>query len=133
MEIYRNIQTPAFQILSSSWASRNGAVQMFFLTPTRNMFLAVLGEYIFYNVELVYAHKMSEVFQAKLYCKMCRGVANRGGIRGAMAPSLRFPNQIRSCSFSFKHQRYCFLWLFRNYTDQKFHDFYQVCSNFWTI
>ena len=48
-----NIQTFAFQVLeeSSSWESRNGAVQMFFLTPTRNMFFAVLQEYVFYNVE----------------------------------------------------------------------------------
>ena len=31
-EIYRNMQTSAFQLLRecSSWASRNGAVQMFF-------------------------------------------------------------------------------------------------------
>ena len=39
-EIYRNIQTFAFQVLRecSSWAFRNGAVQMFFLTPTKKMF-----------------------------------------------------------------------------------------------
>ena len=39
-EIYRNIQTFAFKVLqeSSSWASGNGAVQMFFLTPNKNMF-----------------------------------------------------------------------------------------------
>ena len=36
-EIYRNIQTFAFKLLQecSSWASRNGAVQMFFLTPNK--------------------------------------------------------------------------------------------------
>ena len=63
MEIYRNIQTFAFQLLRecSSWVSKNGAVQMFFLKPTRNMFdgkfvnrvrfLAVLWEHIFYNAE----------------------------------------------------------------------------------
>ena len=40
MEIYRNIQTFAFQVLQEwgSWASRNGTVEIFFLTPTRNMF-----------------------------------------------------------------------------------------------
>ena len=40
MEIYRNIQTFAFKVLQdySSLASRNDAVQMFFLTPNRNMF-----------------------------------------------------------------------------------------------
>ena len=39
-EIYRNMQTFAFKVLQkcSSWASRNGAVQMFFLTSNRNMF-----------------------------------------------------------------------------------------------
>ena len=39
-EIYINIQTFAIKVLleSSSWASGNGAVQMFFLTPNRNMF-----------------------------------------------------------------------------------------------
>ena len=39
-EIYRNIQTFAFKVLQecSSWASRNGGVQIFFLTPNRNMF-----------------------------------------------------------------------------------------------
>ena len=39
-EIYRNIQTFAFKVLqeSSSWASGNGAVQMIFLTPNRNIF-----------------------------------------------------------------------------------------------
>ena len=39
-EIYRNIQTFAFQVLRKSnyLGSRNGAVQMVFLTPTRNMF-----------------------------------------------------------------------------------------------
>ena len=59
-----NIQTFAVQELReySSWASRNGAMQMFFLTPTRNMFLAVLRECIFYNVERVDVRRMSEVF-----------------------------------------------------------------------
>ena len=39
-EMYRNIQTFVFKMLqkSSSWESGNGAVQMFFLTPNRNMF-----------------------------------------------------------------------------------------------
>ena len=39
-EIYRNIQTFAFKVLQecSSWASRKGAVQIFFLTPNGNMF-----------------------------------------------------------------------------------------------
>ena len=59
-EIYRNIQTFAFKVLQecSSWASRNGAVQMFFLTPNRIMFGGtfrkvfgcVVGEHIIFNV-----------------------------------------------------------------------------------
>ena len=81
-EIYRNIQTFAFKVLqeSSSWASGNGAVQMFFLTPNRNMFagkfvnwesfLAVFWEHIIFNFKRVEIRKMSEVFWAKLYCKM---------------------------------------------------------------
>ena len=40
IDIYRNIQIFAFKVLQgcSSWASRNGAVQMFLLKPNRNMF-----------------------------------------------------------------------------------------------
>ena len=76
------IQTFAFKVLQecSSWASRNGAVQMFFLTPNRNMFagkfvnwesfLAVFWEHIIFNFKRVEIRKMSEVFWAKLYCKM---------------------------------------------------------------
>ena len=39
-EICRNIQTFAFKVLqeSSSWASGNGAVQIYFLTPNRSIF-----------------------------------------------------------------------------------------------
>ena len=52
----------------------------FFLIPTRNLFarkfvkwvrlLAVLPEYIFYNVDSVEVRKISEVFWAKRYCKI---------------------------------------------------------------
>ena len=79
-EIYRNIQIFAFKVLQecSSWVSRNDAVQIFFLTPHRNMFarkfvkserfLAVFGSILFLlSSEL----GMTEVFLAKLYCKMC--------------------------------------------------------------
>ena len=81
-EIHRNIQTFAFKVLQEcgSWASRNRAVQMFFLTPNRNMFarifvkpesfLTVLREDIAFNVKWVEVRKMSEVFWVKLYCKM---------------------------------------------------------------
>ena len=64
----------------SSWVSRNGAVQIIFLTPTRNIFagkfvkwvrvLAALQEYNFYNIEWVEVRLISEVSWAKLYCKM---------------------------------------------------------------
>ena len=52
-----------------------------------------------------------------------------GGGRGPCSPPLQFPNQNWYNSFSFKLQKYCFLRLFRNYTDQKVHDFYCVCYN----
>ena len=60
---------------------------------------------------------------------MCRGVATEGA--RAMVSPLQFPNQTRSNSFSFKRQGYCFLWVLRKYTDQKTHDFYSACENFW--
>ena len=55
---------------------------------------------------------------------MRRGVAT-GGARGTMAPTL-ISNQTSPNSFIFKRQGYYFLWVFRNYTDQKFHDFYSM-------
>ena len=81
-EIYRNIQTFAFKVLqeSSSWASGNGAVQMIFLTPNRNIFagkfvnwesyLVVFWEHVISSFKRVEIRKMSEVFWAKLFCKM---------------------------------------------------------------
>ena len=62
----------------------------------------------------------------------CLGAQPLGG-QGSMAPPLHFPNQTRSNSFSFKHQGCCFLRVFRNYTDQKLHDFCRVCYIFQTI
>ena len=66
------IQTFAFQALREciSLASNIGAMQMFFLTPTKNMFLAVLRECIFYTVEWFEVRKMSEVSWVRLYCKL---------------------------------------------------------------
>ena len=81
-EIYRKIQTFAFKVLQrcSSLASRNGAAQIFFLTPNRNMsaekfvkserFLTMLQEHITFSVKWVEVRKMSEVFWAKLFCEM---------------------------------------------------------------
>ena len=48
--IYWNAQTFAFQVLRecNSWASRNGAVQMFFLEPIRNMFFLLCWVSIFF-------------------------------------------------------------------------------------
>ena len=64
----------------SSWASGIGTVQMFFLTPNRNMFagkfmclesfLDTFWEHIVFNVKRVEIRKMSEVFWPKLYCKL---------------------------------------------------------------
>ena len=63
METCRNIYTLAFHVLwkCSFWVHRNDAVQVFYLTQTRDgfpgkfvkgvRFLAVLLEYIFYNVQ----------------------------------------------------------------------------------
>ena len=82
-EIYRNIQTFALKVFQecSSWASRNGAVQIIFLTLNRNMlagkfvksekFLAALRKHIICNVKCVEVYKISEVFCAKLYSKVC--------------------------------------------------------------
>ena len=56
-----------------------------------------------------------------------RGVAagKPGGHAYPLAPQ-------KSNSFSFKHQEYCFLRVFTNYTDQKWHNFYRVGYKFWT-
>ena len=62
-----------------------------------------------------------------------RGVAKRGAMPPPPPPQIQFPYQTRSTNFSFLHQEYCFLPMFRNYTDQKFHNIYRVCYNFWTI
>ena len=59
--------------------------------------------------------------------------ATVGGQGGPWSPSLQFSNQTRSKSFIFKHQEYCFFRMFRNYTDQKFQNFYRACCNFWTL
>ena len=76
METCRNIYTLAFQVLwkCSFWVHRNDAVQVFYLTQTRDgfpgkfvkgvRFLAVLLEYIFYNVQWGKVCKIRE----KLYC-----------------------------------------------------------------
>ena len=60
-----------------------------------------------------------------------RGVGR--GEMGAYGPPLYLSNQIRSKSFSFKHHVYCILRVFRNYIDQKFHDFYRLFYNIYTI
>ena len=82
IEIYMKNIDIAFKVLPecSSCASGNDVAQKFFQTPTRNMFagkfvkwvkfLAVLWQYIFYNVEWVENCKMGDVFWVKLYYKM---------------------------------------------------------------
>ena len=81
-EIYRNIQTFAFKVLEecSSWVSRNGPLQIFFLTPNRNMFarkfikwerfFIVFWEDIIFNIKWVEVNKISEVFWVKPYWKI---------------------------------------------------------------
>ena len=80
IEIYRNIQTFAFKVLQlcSSWAYRNSVVQIFFLTLHRKMFAGKFvkseGFWICFGSILFSMSnelRMSEVFLAKLYCKMC--------------------------------------------------------------
>ena len=81
-ETYRKMQAFTFKVFQEcgSWASRNDAVQMLFLTPNRNMLagkfvksdrvLTVLLEQFVVNVKLVEVSKVSGVFWVKLYCKM---------------------------------------------------------------
>ena len=73
-----------------------------------------------------------QTISTKLTTKLMRFIFSRRP-RGAMVPPLQFPNQKMSKSFSFKHQGYCFIRMFRNYMNQKFHNFYRQCYNFWTI
>ena len=79
-EIYRNIHTFAFKVLEecSSWVF--DPLQIFFLTPNRNMFagkfvkwerfLIVFREHIIFNIKWVEVHKISEMFWVKPYSKM---------------------------------------------------------------
>ena len=62
----------AFQVLGecSFWVSRNSSLQIFFVAATQNMFYAAFWEYIFRKIERVEVNEMSNVFRAKLYCKM---------------------------------------------------------------
>ena len=55
------------------------------------------------------------------------------GIQGGHDTPTSISNQTRTKSFSFNHRGYCFLRMFRNYTDQKFHSFYRVYYNIQTI
>ena len=53
-EIYRNMQTFVFQMFweCSSWAFRNSAGQMFFLTHTRDMFVGKLVNWLRFSAVL---------------------------------------------------------------------------------
>ena len=64
-----------------------------------------------------------------------QGHSHWGEGAGTLVPHLIFRTKhfSKSNSLNFKHQEYCFLRVLRNYTDQKFHDFYPVYYNFWTI
>ena len=80
-EINRNILTFAFKVLQEcrSWSSRNGGVHFFSDTKQKLVFwktfkvrkaFGFLWEHIIFNVKWVKFCKMSEIFWAKLYCKM---------------------------------------------------------------
>ena len=79
-KIYRKLQAFTFKVIQecSSWESRKGAVQLFFLTPKKKkknacqkifkvrQVLAVLREHVILNVEWVEICKMIEFFWAKI-------------------------------------------------------------------
>ena len=76
-EIYRNIQIFAFKLLQecSSWASRNGLVQIFETTQSKfagkfvksERFLGVFRVHTIFSVKWVKVRKMSEVFLANVW------------------------------------------------------------------
>ena len=76
IQIYRHLLSKFFK-KGVQRASRKGAVQIFFLTPDRNVsagkfvkserFLAVLRKHIIFNVKWVEVRKKSEAFRSKLY------------------------------------------------------------------
>ena len=82
-KICRNIQIFFFKELqerSSLGCQEMAECKCFFLTHQRNMFagnfvkwegfLVVFQEHLIFNVKWIELHKMSEVFWAKLYCKV---------------------------------------------------------------
>ena len=69
-----------------------------------------------------YAWRSASLLKKKLQ-HMCFQGRSHWGRQGVIAPSplpLQFWNQTRSNYLSFKYQGYCFLCVFRNYTDEKF-------------
>ena len=92
-EVCKNIQIFGFKVLqgSSSLASGNGAVQMFFLTPNRNMFpgkfvnweivLAVFWEHFVFNFKRV------EIVLANVFFFNFLSSVNLGGENFYSAPS----------------------------------------------
>ena len=72
-ETYRNIQIFAFKVLEecSSWMSRNGPLQFFFLTPNRNMFAGkfvkwerffiLFWKHIIFSIKGVEVNEISEL------------------------------------------------------------------------
>ena len=95
----------------------------------------------FHSKIFSYQHLFSQLFVFPtfklLVCvQICRQERSHWGEPWGHAPpprptSISEPNKVNS--FSFKHQGYYFLRAFRNYMDRKFHDFYRVFNNFWTI
>ena len=87
-------------------------------------------------METIYGFSIYVRFKLLTYYRSIILGRNHWGSRAAMpppSPKLQFLTQKRSSSLIFKYQRYCFLWVLRNYMNQTFHDFHRVCYNFWII
>ena len=89
--------------------------------------------YIFFHLKFVTMKKFFTILSLKQPNSEERifAVYKSGGVVTSAPPSqLNFPSQKKSNSFSFKHQGYYFVRVFRNYIDQKFHDFHQSMLQF---
>ena len=67
-------------------------------------------------------------------CCICRDVVTCDEGGGGEKLWAIAPTSISEIQQSqFQHQAYCFLCVFRNYMDQKFHNFYRFSYHFWAI
>ena len=79
------------------------------------MFVKRMKTYLWNNLPINIPHEFHMYPSSKCFLHVYWGVATEGA-RGPWQFPLQFPNQTRSNSFSFKHQGYCFLRVFRNFT-----------------